>query len=90
MAEDDTIKVPARQLFPGPIFPIAIEGIPNIPGMRHDGKRWVDETRSDRPMLMILPQEEPGKDIFGGSGIRKPPRGDLRPSKTRRRGPART
>lgn len=62
---------------------------PQIAGMRHNGQRWVDDTRPDRPMLVVLPQEVPGKDIFGGSGMRKPPRKEIRSSKSRRRGPAR-
>lgn len=69
---------------------LAPKRYPQIAGMRHDGKRWVDETRPDRPMLLVLSQEGPGKDIFGGSGIRKPPRKNPGLMKSRRRGPART
>lgn len=63
---------------------------PQIAGMRYDGQRWVDDTRPDRPMLPVVPQEEPGKDMFGGSGIRKPPRKIPGKIKSRRRGPTRT
>lgn len=59
MTDDDMIPVRARRLFPGPIFQISIEGAPDMPGMRFDGTRWVDETRPDRPMVPIIPQKKP-------------------------------
>lgn len=54
-------------------------------GMRYNGHRWVDATRPDRPMLPIIRHEQPGKDMFGGSGERKPPRQKPK-RKSRRRG----
>lgn len=63
---------------------------PQLAGLRHNGHRWVDETRADRPMLVVIPHEQLGKDIFGGSGEHRPPRQLPRKLKSRRRGPART
>lgn len=63
---------------------------PPVEGLRHDGKRWVDAERPDRPFVSVLPNPVgPGLDMFGGSGIRKPPRKQPTRQKTRRRGPAR-
>lgn len=59
---------------------------PDMPGMRHDGNRWVDERSEDRPFVPIIRQEQPGKDMWGGTGKRTPPRAK-KVLKTRRRGP---
>ncbi|MBN9053125.1 MAG: hypothetical protein J0H80_04965 [Rhizobiales bacterium] len=59
MGNDDRIAVRARQLFPGPTYPIVISGVPEIPGLRHDGQRWVDETRPDRPFVPVEPLHAP-------------------------------
>lgn len=59
---------------------------PDMPGMRYDGSRWVDEEKEDRPFVPIIRQEQPGLDMFGGTGERKPPRLKSRKPKTRRRG----
>lgn len=59
---------------------------PQLDGLRHDGKRWVDALYPDRPMLQILPQKQEGQDMFGGSGIRRSPKPKPRKMKSRRRG----
>ncbi len=60
--------------------------LPEIKGMRHNGHRWVDAEHEDRPFVPILKSDQPNKDMFGGSGERKPAR--KKPViKTRRRGP---
>lgn len=63
---------------------------PVVDGMRYDGQRWVDAERPDRPLVPVLPKPVgPGLDMFGGSGIRKPPRKQPKKPKTRRRSPVR-
>ena len=90
---DDIIAGRARRLFQGPLFPIVVSNLPvsidypEIPEMRFDGQRWVDATRPDRPMVAILPKPvSQDGDIFGGSGMRQPPRPEPKLAKTRRRG----
>lgn len=65
---------------------LSVKHHPQLNGLRHDGKRWVDATRPDRPLLEILPQSGPGKDMFGGSGIRHLPSKPAPAAKSRRRG----
>lgn len=86
MGADDVIAVKARRLFAGPIYPVLIECAPEMTGLRYNGQRWVDETRPDNPMLVMVPHKQPGLDMFGGSGIRKPPRPKPQKPKSRRRG----
>ncbi len=59
---------------------------PDMPGMRYNGYQWVHELSEDRPFVPIIRQEQPGKDMFGGTGKRTPPRAK-KIRKTRRRGP---
>ncbi|MDQ1198821.1 hypothetical protein [Agrobacterium sp. SORGH_AS 787] len=59
---------------------------PSVAGMRYNGYCWVDELSEDRPFVPIIRQEQPGQDMFGGSGKRTPPRAK-KVLKTRRRGP---
>lgn len=60
--------------------------LPQIKGMRYNGHRWVDAEHEDRPFVPVLKQEHPNKDMFGGTGERKPAR-KIPVMKTRRRGP---
>ncbi|WP_421611646.1 hypothetical protein [Agrobacterium tumefaciens] len=60
--------------------------LPELKGMRHDGQRWVDEEREDRPFVPVVKPAPPNRDMFGGSGERKPAR-KIPVQKTRRRGP---
>lgn len=62
------------------------EGYPEIKGMRYNGYRWVAEDSFDTTRAIVAPPAAPGRDMFGGTGERKPPR--LKPAKrkTRRRG----
>jgi hypothetical protein len=64
---------------------LGVKHHPQLNGLRHDGKRWVDATRPDRPLLEIMPKTDPGQDIFGGSGLRKPARSKAKKPKSRRR-----
>uniref|UniRef100_UPI00155E652D hypothetical protein n=1 Tax=Neorhizobium sp. T25_13 TaxID=2093830 RepID=UPI00155E652D len=65
--QDDEIRYPTDVVFNS-------AGFPEINGMRHNGQRWVDALRPDRPFVAIIPQEMEGNDIFGGTGFRTPPR----------------
>lgn len=61
------------------------DGFPEITGMRYNGYRWVAEDSLDTERAMLAHQQ-PGLDMFGGSGIRKPRRFEPRKPKSRRRG----
>lgn len=60
--------------------------LPELKGMRHNGHRWVDAAHPDRPFVPFERLVPPNRDMFGGSGERKPPRKKIE-QKTRRRGP---
>ena len=38
---------------------LAPKHYPELEGMRHNGHRWVDDSRPDRPMLVIAPMFQP-------------------------------
>lgn len=61
------------------------DGFPEIKGMRYNGYRWVAENSLDFERAAIA-QQQPGVDMFGGSGIRRPRRPQPPKPKTRRRG----
>ncbi len=60
--------------------------LPELKGMRHDGQRWVDAEHDDRPFVPVVKPAPLNRDMFGGSGERKPAR-KIPVRKTRRRGP---